>query len=78
LIYSIASSSGQSEWNYQIHGPDVWPHIYPSCDGEKQSPINIEKKDVTYNPTLKPITFKDYDVFHQWNVTHNGHSSKHI
>jgi carbonic anhydrase len=75
----LPSSLGQTvNWNYQNNGPDEWPYVYPNCDGEKQSPINIEKKEVRYSQNLKPIIFKDYDAFYEWNVTHNGHSSKQV
>lgn len=46
-----------SEWDYRKHGPDVWRESYPSCAGEKQSPINIRTKCTAYK------------VFDQFNFT---------
>lgn len=65
-----------NEWNYEENGPDAWPHLFDTCKGIEQSPINIQKSNLTYNPNLKEINFNNYNQIISMNLFHNGHTSK--
>ncbi|CAF1133012.1 unnamed protein product [Adineta steineri] len=77
LNYSIFQHVHPStqQWDYQRHGPDTWPHLFDTCEGEFQSPIDIRIPNLIYDPHLHPLSFNGYTTnssLHQWNFTHNG------
>lgn len=55
--------------------PGHWYLKYKDCIGNRQSPIDIEKSDVQYDPTLRPLRFEGYDLpIHDAQVTNDGHT----
>lgn len=81
LIFLVLTSDQaqkkiNQEWNYDTLGPDYWKANFAnSCgNGKKQSPINIETRDVVESEQLKPIKFNNYDKEIEWIVTNNGHT----
>uniref|UniRef100_H3DCL2 Carbonic anhydrase n=1 Tax=Tetraodon nigroviridis TaxID=99883 RepID=H3DCL2_TETNG len=69
------------EWCYESHcefSPSQW-HLLPhsSCDGERQSPINIEKKSVEVDENLESFTFTKFDDKHAIEqIVNTGHTVK--
>ena len=66
-----------SHWDYGKEGPDAWHHLYDTCEGESQSPINIRTPHVRYDHHLTPLSLNGYNENMSsfvWNFTHNGHS----
>jgi carbonic anhydrase len=75
--YSLLQNSTTPHWNYQREGPDTWHHINDACEGEAQSPIDIRKSRVKYNPNFHPLVLNGYTInssLYSWNFTHNGHT----
>ncbi|XP_052819767.1 carbonic anhydrase 2-like [Mya arenaria] len=76
-ISSVSGSAG-NVWTYRgSEGPDNWHLDYPHCGGVKQSPIDVQTKDVVVDPNhLVPIVFSGYDNVANTNYTlgNNGHT----
>lgn len=54
-----------------------WSEKYPSCGGERQSPIDLRKKDVLFNPSLKPLLMMNFEEENlEFHMTNNGHTSR--
>ncbi|XP_066122680.1 carbonic anhydrase 6 [Saccopteryx bilineata] len=56
-----------------------WPKEYPSCGGKRQSPIDLQRKKVRYNPSLKALNLTGYGSESQdgeFSMTNNGHTVK--
>ncbi|KAG8142346.1 hypothetical protein E2320_006276, partial [Naja naja] len=72
------SSSGMLDWTYHgEHSEDEWGTYFEHCLGKLQSPINIQRSKVRFNPDLEPLQLQGYgyrrDAF---KMTNNGHSEK--
>ncbi|CAF1185550.1 unnamed protein product [Adineta steineri] len=64
-------------WDYGREGPDTWAHTYDTCEGEAQSPIDIQTSHVKYDSKLTPLSLNGYTSnmsSYVWNFTHNGHA----
>jgi carbonic anhydrase len=63
---------------FVLSGPRVWAATYPqSCNGTKQSPIDIGSSQTTYDSALGDLTFTNYDTVPagaKVKVGNNGHS----
>ncbi|KAJ8364326.1 hypothetical protein SKAU_G00131570 [Synaphobranchus kaupii] len=74
----ILESSGHS-WCYDDHceySPSHW-HMLPDskCGGDRQSPINIDTKHVTYDQSLNNFTFTNFSNLHSMTyLTNTGHT----
>uniref|UniRef100_A0A8C8RLS4 Carbonic anhydrase n=1 Tax=Pelusios castaneus TaxID=367368 RepID=A0A8C8RLS4_9SAUR len=56
-------------------GPDHWHKLYPIAKGKNQSPIEINSKDVHYDPSLLPW-FVGYDPVGARTIANNGRTCK--
>ena len=54
-----------------------WPREYPNCGGKRQSPIDLHRKKVWYNPSLRALNLSGYEVQHgAFPMINNGHTGK--
>ncbi|NXP39405.1 CAH3 anhydrase, partial [Leiothrix lutea] len=59
-------------WGYDSdNGPDRWHINYPFAKGRRQSPIEINNKDVHYDSSLLPW-FASYDPGAAKTILNNG------
>ncbi|KAF2357411.1 Alpha carbonic anhydrase [Trinorchestia longiramus] len=70
-------SSASGAWSYSgSTGPSNWGHMVSSCNGRRQSPINIETANVK-RENWKPVTFKNYDMKpRRMRIKNNGHAAQ--
>lgn len=55
-----------------------WALHYPACGGTRQSPINLQRRKVHFNPALTPLELMGYEEGQagQFPMTNNGHTGK--
>lgn len=54
-----------------------WSKEYPACGGESQSPINLQRKKVRYNPSLTALNLTGYEAQGgEFPMINNGHTGK--
>lgn len=65
------------DWSYGGHtGPSHWGNLVASCNGRKQSPINIETANVL-RENWRPFLFKNYDMKpRRMRIKNNGHAAQ--
>ncbi|XP_039090942.1 carbonic anhydrase 6 [Hyaena hyaena] len=66
-----------SQWTYSEGALDQaqWRKEYPSCGGKRQSPINLQRRKVQYNPFLKALNLTGYEYqAGEFPMTNNGHT----
>uniref|UniRef100_A0A2K6G203 Carbonic anhydrase n=1 Tax=Propithecus coquereli TaxID=379532 RepID=A0A2K6G203_PROCO len=66
-----------AEWTYSEGALDEahWSQYYPDCGGQKQSPIDLQRRNVRYNPSLKTLNLTGYDAqVGEFSMTNNGHT----
>ena len=70
LILKLTIGSENYEWDYSKYGPDYWPHIIGDhqCNGNSQSPINIDISQTKFTAALKPIEFYEYNQSVYWTL----------
>nr|XP_020473710.1 carbonic anhydrase 6 isoform X2 [Monopterus albus] len=52
-----------------------WATEYPACGGKKQSPINIQRRNVKHNPDMLQLELTGYDAQKgDFTMSNNGHS----
>lgn len=69
---SFFSPSAEGDLD-QMH----WATKYPECGGKKQSPIDIQRRNVRYNSDMLQLELSGYD--HQkgtFLMSNNGHSGE--
>ncbi|XP_023421389.1 carbonic anhydrase 6 [Cavia porcellus] len=68
----------RSEWTYSEGQLDEehWALHYPACGGTRQSPINLQRRKVHFNPALTPLELMGYEEGQagQFPMTNNGHT----
>ncbi|KAM4662999.1 carbonic anhydrase 1-like [Discoglossus pictus] len=77
LLASLAATAHSSgEWCYvdPACGPETWPHHYPECGGNNQSPINIDTSELNTHFQLGPIEIIGSKNFSLGEITNNGHT----
>jgi carbonic anhydrase len=82
---SISSNTDSRTWGYaksagkpsrNLITPEEWHTKYADCQGDYQSPINIDTLDAVYDEELEPIEIKsDGDEIEIWRVTSGNHNS---
>jgi carbonic anhydrase len=55
-----------SSWDYGRCGPDAWPNVIGACNGNQQSPINLNSDICLPNKALKRIHFSNYHLADRW------------
>ncbi|XP_046890009.1 carbonic anhydrase 12 [Hypomesus transpacificus] len=66
-----------AKWTYAgPHGEHFWSKQYPFCGGAFQSPIDIQTDLLRFDPTLRPIEVRNYNLStdEQLTLGNNGHS----
>lgn len=77
LCLASSVSAAGNEWSYEgEHGPTHWHAVYPTCGGEKQSPVHIETHKVFVDHKLTEFEMDGYDQIKNLNMslTNNGHT----
>ncbi|KAJ8360777.1 hypothetical protein SKAU_G00173020 [Synaphobranchus kaupii] len=76
-ILCVGFTCGGIHWSYkgdldQMH----WAEKYPKCGGRQQSPIDIQRRKVRYNPDMPSLELTGYDEIQndKFLMTNNGHS----
>uniref|UniRef100_A0A8C6XQN5 Carbonic anhydrase n=1 Tax=Naja naja TaxID=35670 RepID=A0A8C6XQN5_NAJNA len=81
--FAAAASEEGKNWCYasqrcEIQGckePRLWATLYSECGKDKQSPVNILTRQVTYNESLKAFNFINYNIKPgKWTMENNGHT----
>nr|XP_005904651.1 PREDICTED: carbonic anhydrase 3 [Bos mutus] len=57
--------------SFQFGGPDHWHELFPNAKGENQSPIELNTKEISHDPSLKPWT-ASYDPGSAKTILNNG------
>ncbi|XP_004705506.1 carbonic anhydrase 6 [Echinops telfairi] len=76
LFLGVSAQHG-SQWSYSEGALDQerWAEQYPTCGGKRQSPINLQKKLIEYNPTLKGLNLVGYEAQNlKFSMINNGHT----
>ncbi|NXY40079.1 CAH15 anhydrase, partial [Pomatorhinus ruficollis] len=57
-------------------GPSHWKELKATCGGNKQSPVNIDRRRLQRDGGLGDILFEGYDQAPpgKWRLTNNGHT----
>lgn len=54
-----------------------WPDKYPACGGQKQSPIDIQRRNVRFNPEMLQLELSGYDAQRgTFLMSNNGHTGE--
>jgi len=78
-IVTVSADGAGHDWSYDTTigrlDPSMWYKHYPSCGGQKQSPIDVIDSAVKTDSSLKPLKFINYDVpLKNLVMKNNGHS----
>uniref|UniRef100_A0A4X1W7S7 Carbonic anhydrase 6 n=1 Tax=Sus scrofa TaxID=9823 RepID=A0A4X1W7S7_PIG len=77
LLLLGAQTQHGAEWTYSDGELDEahWSREYPDCDGRRQSPIDVQRKSVQYNPALRALSLTGYEAQEgEFSMINNGHT----
>ncbi|GBL70164.1 hypothetical protein AVEN_169206-1, partial [Araneus ventricosus] len=58
--------------------PRQWPSLFPACNGDKQSPIDIQASNVKRDRHLKKLSYFSYDkAVKRADILNDGHTGKY-
>lgn len=67
----MAEAASSADWNHE--GRDYWPKQFATCNGKRQSPININNQDVKIETDVNDLMFERYDVASEGEIVNTGH-----
>ena len=70
---SIVAIASDEEWNYTDQ--DAWKHVIGwNCDGIRQSPVDIDIRNLTVNNDLITLRLWNFEQSFNGTFTNNGHT----
>ncbi|XP_021504224.1 carbonic anhydrase 6 [Meriones unguiculatus] len=66
-----------SEWSYSGEWPaeDEWHEKYPTCRGQRQSPVDFNSRNINFNRSLLPLDLVNYgEEGLEFSMSNNGHT----
>lgn len=74
-IQAKAVHMRSGDWGYgDDNGPDTWPDHFPTCGGERQSPVAIDTGEAETDIPQMPFVFSGYVKPTTATLTNTGHS----
>ncbi|XP_072792462.1 carbonic anhydrase 15 isoform X1 [Taeniopygia guttata] len=76
----VVRAAAGGQWCYDSQdpgcGPSHWKELKATCGGDKQSPVNIDRRRLQRDGGLGDILFEGYDQAPpgKWRLTNNGHT----
>ncbi|XP_022255682.1 carbonic anhydrase 15-like [Limulus polyphemus] len=66
ILFTVRTDALTEEelWSYDrtaYNGPDNWKLMFPSCEGDNQSPINIDIEQTRMSSELGPLVFHNFE-----------------
>lgn len=80
LVLVVAATQAKvvksGDWGYgNDNGPDTWPDHFPTCGGERQSPVAIDTDEAETDIPQTPFLFSGYNAKPTTaTLTNTGHS----
>jgi len=72
----LICATNAADWNYHDKGPETWitNPDFPSCAGQRQSPVNIEIPNTVYERDLSQFNRSQFDRPVTGTYYNNGHT----
>ncbi|KAL9834528.1 carbonic anhydrase 15-like isoform 2-T2 [Geothlypis trichas] len=76
----VVRAAAGGQWCYDSQdprcGPSHWKELKATCGGDRQSPVNIDRRRLQRDAGLGDILFEGYDQAPpgKWRLTNNGHT----
>ncbi|GBN51177.1 Carbonic anhydrase 15 [Araneus ventricosus] len=73
--YCDADDEETYSYHGSTNGPRQWPSLFPACNGDMQSPIDIQASNVKRDQHLKKLSFFGYDTaVKRADIVNDGHT----